>query len=391
MRRLFAVACAALAACGFLAPPGGYTSGESDSADADVDVAQTAPDAALQDVAPGSIGTLALLSGERNPTSPADDPAWAGDMWLASLDADGRVARYTIAKSAPVIGSFDAVGITGGKLFATNVGFGVGGGTGTALQSIVWGPGPNGEWTAAAAAMPGGLSDVARAFFGTHLVVVGGTRQVTQDGGTIADAVDEVHVADVNVANGTLSGMTNAGRSLGVARSRTSLVVADGRVYVIGGKTAPATITGAVEMASVDGAAGTVGTFSAQPAMMIGTSEHRVFVASALAHNGWLYVAGGRTNNANAPSAAVLVAKIDLASGILSSWKDAGSLPRALRDFAFVAHAGRLYVAGGILASGMRVDEVLSATMRPDGTLSSWDAANAKLPSPRSDFVAVAY
>jgi hypothetical protein len=239
--------------------------------------------------------------------------------------------------------------------------------------------------------MPGGLSELARTFFGSHLVVVGGTRQVTEDGGTVTDTTGEVHVADVDASAGTLGATAGAGRSLVVARSRTSLLVANGRLYVIGGKTSPTAVTAAVEVSTLDEAAGTLGAFSAQPSLQVQGADHRVFLPSVLAHNGWLYVAGGRTNNANAPSAVVLVAKIDLASGILSSWKEAGALPRALRDFAFVAHLGKLYVAGGITAAGTRVDDVLSATMQPDGTLSSWDAANAKLPSPRSDFVAVAY
>lgn len=380
----------AVSACGLLAAPGGYATGDVE--DRDAATVTSSPEASTSDgPTNGPSGTLAILAGERSSTGPDDEPAWASDVWLANLDEQGRVTGYTIARSAPVVGPFDAVGVSGGKLMTLSFGFGIGGGNAHALQTIGWAPGPTGDWTAAPAPMPGGLNDFARAFFGTHVVIVGGTRQVTVDGSTMTNWTDEVHVADVDVAAGTLGSTSNTGRSLARSRSRASVLVTGSRLYVVGGRTSFSAITNTVELAPLDETAGTVGEFEEQPSMESNGAQHRVFLPALCEHQGWLFVVGGRTTPANAPTTVVLVAKIDPATGTLSSFMDAGPLPSARRDLACAGHGGKVYVVGGILEDGSRTDEVLSASIRADGTLEPWDVSHAKLPSPRSDIVIVGY
>src|SRR5438105_2540714 len=104
-RRLAVLLLAALgplaASCGLLASPGDYLASSGDG-DAAIVVPAPPSDGAVSDVDPGPAATIAVLSGERNPTGPGDDPAWAGDLWLADLDAAGRVVRFRIALSAPI-------------------------------------------------------------------------------------------------------------------------------------------------------------------------------------------------------------------------------------------------------------------------------------------------
>jgi hypothetical protein len=387
-------------ACGFLASPGEYASGGDDGVDASVETSSPPTDAttnpeviALPDgnVVPAPIGTIALMAGERQPLSPEDDPAWSADAWSGIVGADGHVTSWRIEKSAPLVGSFEAAGLVGNTWVMINFGFGLNGGRGTAIQSTSWAPGIVGDWKAGRAnGAPAGLDETMRAFFGNHLLYVGGSRTTPGvDGGPATTALaDEVHVADVDAAMNTLGGAADSGRQLTTARARPGVIVSGGSVYVVGGRSASG-ISAAVETAKVDGAAGTVQPFADQPPLMNGTTAHKVFLPNLAVAEGYLFVAGGRISFANAPTDIVLSAKIN-ADGTLGAFQTVSALPKALRDFALVGFKGKLYVAGGIATAG-RSDEVFSATVGADGKLSAWDNTNAKLPSARSDFVALAY
>jgi hypothetical protein len=385
--------------CGLFASPGDYTSGGADDAGASLDGA--APDGGgtsdgsviLPDgqVVPQSTGTLTLLAGSRDPTSPEDDPAWSADAWSGVLDAAGHVASWRVDKSAPIVGPFDSAGLVAGKWVTINVGFGLNGGRGTALQQTSWAPGVVGDWRAArATGAPGGLDELTRVFFGAHVAYVGGTRTVPVDGGSNTSFTDEVHVSTVDVASNALGPSSGAGVQLVVARSRPGVVFGAGALYVVGGRSSGG-LTASVERAAVDPAAGTVQAFAEQPAMSNAGADHKVFLPGLAISDGHLWVAGGRTSSSNTPTDVVLSATLDATTGALSAWKTVTKLPKPLRDFAFVAYKGRLYVAGGVTAAG-RSDEVFSSAISgADGSLGPWETANAKLPGARSDFVALAY
>jgi hypothetical protein len=409
-RLLLPVTAAAIAAasiqCGLLGPPGDYASGgpvDETAADGSVeagastadgmvakDTAVTLPDG---NVVPGSIGTITLMAGERQPTSPEDDPAWSADAWSAILAADGHVASWRIDPSAPLIGSFDSAGLVGSTWVMINVGFGLAGARGTAIQTTSWSPGIAGDWKAARAnGAPGGLDEYARVFAAGHLFYVGGVRTVVDpDGGaTSSFFTHEMHVATVDPVKPELGGATDPGQQLVDPRSRPGVLFVDGDLYVAGGR-APVSggMTSSVELGKVDLASGALAAFAKQPAMMNAGADHKVFLPSLAAGAGYLFVAGGRTNGAGAPTDVVLSAKRN-ADGTLGAWKNVTKLPSPLHDFAFVAFKGRLYVAGGV-GTATRSADVLTATINADGTLGAWDTSNAKLPSARSDFVALAY
>lgn len=404
--RLVAPLCAAVvglatANCGLLGAPGEYggNGGGADTADGGGDgttsndgTTTTDGNVVLPDgnVIPASIGTIAILAGERDPTSADDNPAWAADAWSGILGADGRVASWRIDPSATLIGSFDTAGISDGRWFAINTGFGIAGGRATAIQSTAWTPGIAGDWKAARAPTPGGLDEHARVVFGSHVLFVGGTRTVTVDGGTNTFFTREVHAADIDVINTGLSNPTNTGIELGLARSRPGLIAVGGHGYVVGGRFNGG-ITSSVERTQLDIPAGGLGAFVDQPALKNAGADHRVFQPSLAAGEGYLFVAGGRTNVAGAPSEVVLSAKIET-TGDLGEWKNVTPLPAELRDFGFIAFKKRLYVIGGVTANaGARTRDVLSAPINPDGTLGPWDSTNAKLPAARSDIVTAAY
>lgn len=390
--------------CGLLGPPGDYANGESGNATSDASVetgpatdGMVATDTAVVlpdgNVVPASIGTITLMAGERQPTSPEDDPAWSADAWSGVLAADGHVASWRIDPSAPIVGSFDSAGLVGATWVMINIGFGLSGGRGTAIQTTSWSPGVAGDWKAARAnGAPGGLDEYARVFAGAHVFYVGGVRTVVDpDGGaTTSFFTREMHVATVDPVKPELGGATDPGQQLVDPRSRPGVLVEGGSLYVVGGR-APVSggLTASVEQAKVDAASGDLQAFAKQPALTSGGAEHKVFAPSLAAGDGYLFVAGGRINGSSAPTDVVLSAKIG-GDGSLGAWQTVTKLPSALHDFAFVAFKGRLYVAGGVTAT-TRTRDVLSATINADGTLGAWDASNAKLPAARSDFVALAY
>jgi hypothetical protein len=386
--------------CGLLGAPGDYASGGEGELEGGAEGSVIGEGGPVKDstvtlpdgfVVPSPIGTIALMAGERTPTSPDDDPAWSADAWSGVIAADGRVATWRIEKSAPIIGSFDSAGLVGTTWMMINFGFGLGGGRGAAVQSTSWAPGIVGDWRAARAnGAPGGLDESSRVFAGSHLFYVGGTRtKPGVDGGPPTTFfTQEVHVADVDAANNSLGSSNDTGKQLVDARSRCGVLATSTNLYVVGGRGSGG-IIGSVETAKLDVGAGTLQAFASQPALMTGGAEHKVFQPNVVAADGYLFVVGGRINVSSAPTDVVLSAKIN-ADGTLAAWQTVTKLPKPLHDVALVGFKGHLYVAGGVGAT-TRSDDVYSATINADGTLGAWDGSNAKLPAPRSDFVTLAY
>ena len=394
-----AVVAAVTVHCGLLGDPGEYASGGEEPVEASIEASPPSDATMLPEtvvlpdgnVVPSSIGTLALMAGERQPTSAEDDPAWSADAWSGILSADGHVASWRIEPSAPIVGSFDSAGLVGNAWVMINIGFGLAGNRGTAIQSTTWTPGIVGDWRAARAnGAPGGLDEFTRSFIGNRIAYVGGTRtNPGVDGGPATTFFTrEVHLATVDVAKNELGPSANANQDLVVARSRASVLFSGTSLYVVSGRAA-AGLTASVEMAKVDVVAGTVAAFAEQPPLLNAGAEHKIFLPNLVAAEGYLFVAGGRTSAANAPTDIVLSAKIG-ADGTLGPFQNVTVLPKPLRDFALVGFKGKLYVAGGMGAT-TRSDEVFSTTIGADGKLGAWDPSNAKLPGARSNFVAQAY
>jgi N-acetylneuraminic acid mutarotase len=90
------------------------------------------------------------------------------------------------------------------------------------------------------------------------------------------------------------------------------------------------------------------------------------------AANGYLYAIGGADGN-NTASAQVYRAKIN-ANGSLTSWQPLTDrpLPQARERHATVVYGGRLVVLGGLNASGNSTNTVYAATLNADGSLGAW-------------------
>jgi len=112
---------------------------------------------------------------------------------------------------------------------------------------------------------------------------------------------------------------------------------------------------------------------------------------AAAAGAGWLftggglkvkeYVAGGASAILESPTT---IFAAPLSGRTLGAWKPAGDLPAPLVHPAFAVTRGRLYLAGGQMASSRQFTaEVQSAVIGADGTLGPW-RLEAALPQPRA-------
>ena len=397
MRRLLSVtSLAGLVACGLLAPPGGYSGGsevvtDNDSATPDgskpADVV-VSPDGNV--TIPGSAGTLVVLAGSHDPVSGDDDPAWSADVWTGILDEKGKVAIWNIEKSAPIVGPFDNLAIIGGVLCTLDTGLGVNNGRAPTLQSIGWAPGLTGDWKASRVDLPGQLDSPGRLMTGTHLITLGGFRTVTDDAGTNTFAVKEVHPATIDTATNKVGAFSSPGVSLLNARANAASAVVNGVLYVVGGRTGGSNLTASVEASNYTDTDAKLDGFTNQPSLMKGGAEHKIYLPEVFGDRGYVFVAGGRTDTANTPTATVQSAHVK-PDGTLEDWVNVLDLPAPLRDFGVIVHRDVLYVMGGVTTGGMRVDDVYSATINADGTLGPWDGSHAKLPAKRADIVGVAF
>lgn len=393
---LLAAASLAFVACGLFAPPGEYTAG---GPDADVDlpdvVQRDAPVASDAEPLPdvvveaGSAGTLVVFAGGDASTEP---DTWVAETHVGILDGDGRVVGWTTATAPSRPGYFEGLGLLPEAVYMISAGVTTGEGRGPSIQSIGWAAGPSGAFRASTVFPPGGLVDHTYAFYGGYVAFVGGTRTTpgVDGGASTTSYVNEVHRSRIDTAEGDLDGTTDSTRRLVVGRSRSSVLYALGGLYVVGGRIEGG-VSGAVDMATADGDSGALGAFTAQPELRVGGDVHGVFGAGLAYADGYLFVAGGRVDAANTPTAVVLSSKIDPTTGALGAFQELTSLPRATRSFGFAAHAGRLYVIGGVLASNERTAEVLVADIASNGTLGTWKTDSAPLPASRSHLVALGF
>ncbi|MCA9590425.1 MAG: hypothetical protein KC657_34215 [Myxococcales bacterium] len=387
----------ALVACGLAASPGDYAGEPVVTATDGGATDGTTPDGVAPGIdAAGGVARFVLLSGERDPSGPADNPATTNDVWTAFVDdATGAVVSYRVELSALVRGSMEFDAVIGNTWVIGGYGYGVEGTSKSALQFVGWGPGAKTDWLVTTLGVPSNRSDLSRTLVGSTVVTVGGIRSYTPDGGgTAYQYMPDLYSAPVDVAQRSVADFTQMPSSLVKGRSRAGLYVHDNKfIYVVGGKSSSSTLLADVEAAPVDAVAGTVGTFAAQPGLSAPPTapEYKIFDPSVTSAKGYLYVAGGRLNTSNSPSDIVLAAKINDADGSLGDWKIVTKLPAPTRDFGFAVYKDRLYVFGGVGAT-QRSDEVLTAAVLADGELGPWESApNAKLPAPRADIRVAAY
>jgi hypothetical protein len=133
-------------------------------------------------------------------------------------------------------------------------------------------------------------------------------------------------------------------------------------------------------LANVDriaiGSDGNVGDTTAEPDLPAAVGGLTGAVASNV-----LVIAGGMASRSVSDQSYAAVVHDD---GTLGAWKPSGSVKHARFHAGAFANGDTVYVLGGFDASNV-YDDVVKATVQPDGTVSPWTSAG-KLRGPRSHF-----
>jgi hypothetical protein len=190
-------------------------------------------------------------------------------------------------------------------------------------------------------------------------------------GGTDASVVtDSVYFADINV-NGTLSNWVQTTSLPKTLRGHTSSVH-NGRIYVVGGYDS-VNATNSVYV-SVINTNGTLGSWVQTTSVPL-----RLYGHATVVYKNHIYVSGGLGTGGFQKK--VYVATIN-ADGSLSAWdthsNDGQELTQATYGHAASVYNGRMYILGGLTASG-EVDTVYVTTMNADGTLTGWTSTTPLL------------
>jgi len=174
--------------------------------------------------------------------------------------------------------------------------------------------------------------------------------------------VATVQYAKLN-ADGTV-GTWAATTSLPGARRQFQPVVANGYIYVIGGRD-NSNATQAISYYAKLNADGSVGTWNTTTALTAAR-----FGQATIAYNGYIYVMGG-FNSSIAVQNTVYSAKINANGTLASAWSTATNLPTAIANINGTTVAnGYVYIAGG--ATPGYEDDMYYAKLNTDGTTGSW-------------------
>lgn len=199
-----------------------------------------------------------------------------------------------------------------------------------------------------------------------HLYVIGG---ILKNNTFLSD----VQVAPIN-PDGTVGTWTST-TPLPQGRFRHAAVLSNGYVYVIGGIEVGYNYSAGVLVSKVD-PSGALGPWVATTPLL----GKRALLAAAV-YNGFLYVTGGVWTS-SLPD--VLYAPINPSTGMVGAWKATVPFQASLgRDsHATEAYNGFLYILGGNCLSGPRYYTVLMAPIHSDGSVGAW-VQTTQLPTAR--------
>ena len=242
------------------------------------------------------------------------------------------------------------------------------GGFNSSYQSTVYyaklnADGTVGSWSTAANALPAARSDATSVVANGYVYVMGGF-----DGSYHST----VYYAKLN-ADGSVGTWRTSSNALPGLRNNATSVVANGYVYVMGGFDGSVR-TDTVYYAKLN-ADGSIGAWStavnALPAVR-GT-------ASSVVANGYVYVIGGRDASVN--QSTVYYAKLN-ADGSVGAWSTAvNALPATRSDTTSVVANGYVYVMGG--TNGSAYSTVYYAKLNADGSVGAWSSGANSLPATR--------
>lgn len=176
-----------------------------------------------------------------------------------------------------------------------------------------------------------------------------------------------------------LSGHDAAFATLAGTSSSTNVV------YVTGGADSTYAPLADVRFATIQ-STGQLGSWASTTAMPAPLAFHASVVAtpfnSRVKGTGFIYVLGGATTAAGAPSAAVYRGTLN-ADGTVGTWTTLGSLPAPVHSLGAVLFRGDIYVVGGSTTANAPVNTVFRARIDSLGAIGDW-IAQANLPSARS-------
>ncbi|MGH7238545.1 MAG: hypothetical protein ACREHG_00610, partial [Candidatus Saccharimonadales bacterium] len=147
----------------------------------------------------------------------------------------------------------------------------------------------------------------------------------------------------------------------------------NGYIYVIGGATSGSTAVATVCYATLNGATGAVGTWTAVTANLPSAR----YLASAVVYNGYVYVVGGSSGGSDQTT--VYYAQLQ-SNGNITSWSTTTGLGSVyvsgLEQETAVENNGYMYILGGDSA-GTVESAVYYAPINSNGTLGSWTSTNS--------------
>jgi hypothetical protein len=156
-------------------------------------------------------------------------------------------------------------------------------------------------------------------------------------------------------------------------------------VYVIGGADSTQAPRDTVRFATI-ASNGQLSGWTTTAGLPAARAFHAAVVATAFNSRvrglGYIYVLGGASDAAGAPSTTVYRGAL-AADGSISGWIEAGTLPVALHSLGAVMFRGEIYVAGGSGAGNVPVATVYRARVDTLGGLGAWQTL-ASLPAPLS-------
>jgi N-acetylneuraminic acid mutarotase len=303
-------------------------------------------------------GGTACVAGSCAPCSFKD--GMCADVQVTSIQADGSLNGWMPSVPIPGARYGLTVDVDGDVLFA------LGGRTTEGSASAeVWVNGfaagtLSSSWSVYEP-LPAGRFYHASVLVGGRLYVVGGT-------GTGTD----VQMAEVG-AGGEWQSMP----ALPAGVERHALVAHGGRLYVLGGAQQATVDTVLVATIATDG---TLSSWTPAAPLSERSEGH-----AALVIQDRLVLLGGRRDGTYL--SAVRSASISALDGTLGTWSQLAPLTSPRGWHRALLHDGRVYVLGGLTASG-KVSTVEWASVKTDGTLGPWQTATA-LPGARDSHAAV--
>jgi hypothetical protein len=176
-------------------------------------------------------------------------------------------------------------------------------------------------------------------------------------------------------ADGTV-GTWNSTTSLPNAVRQFQPVVANGYIYVIGGRDNSNTTLATSYYAKIN-SDGTLGSWNTTTALSSGAQAR--FGQGTIAYNGYMYVLGGFNSSISAQGS-VLYNKINADGTLGSTWNTTTSFSTGLANINGTTVAnGYAYVVGGFDGSS-GTDYVRRAKLNADGTMSSWTNQTGVVP-----------